>query len=420
MAHLVRYTLFGMLVTKLFASETHWYWRSFKKALRRPRHHDQCRGRRRHDPGEVDASLCVRARAALQRREPRGGVGLISKYACVNAAGGIGGLLAVLDWTLVTPQMSGLGQAYLYDGNGNVGQLISLDDGSVVTAYEYDAYGNITAETDGEYAPENPFRFSTKFHDDETGWVYYGYRFYGPKWGRWGSRDPLRELTAYNYYVAFAMTLGLVDYLGLQPIPIQPGQPGTTGLPPVCPVDDYWNAWKREHPGFSQAQYSSMRRTLNRGCIGITCLNLGISGNPDLSNCFANKQDAFALRNKWIRDCTCTGTNQDRRPNTPQIFGFRFWNNYRALETDANRRVRMPRTCTEGRGNGYINFDFAFYCGQNRWIHANNCHYCQGMGAMEVYRDDWPGGYQGFDQEVYCVSCEECAFGLAGPANRPR
>ncbi|MFO0972530.1 MAG: RHS repeat-associated core domain-containing protein [Phycisphaerae bacterium] len=109
------------------------------------------------------------------------------------AAGGIGGLLAVLDWTLVTPQMSGLGQAYLYDGNGNVGQLISLDDGSVVTAYEYDAYGNITAETDGEYAPENPFRFSTKFHDDETGWVYYGYRFYGPKWGRWAGRDPIGE-----------------------------------------------------------------------------------------------------------------------------------------------------------------------------------------------------------------------------------
>ncbi|MFO0972531.1 MAG: RHS repeat-associated core domain-containing protein [Phycisphaerae bacterium] len=59
------------------------------------------------------------------------------------------------------------------------------------SAYEYDAYGNITAETDGEYAPENPFRFSTKFHDDETGWVYYGYRFYGPKWGRWAGRDPI-------------------------------------------------------------------------------------------------------------------------------------------------------------------------------------------------------------------------------------
>ncbi|MFO0972892.1 MAG: RHS repeat-associated core domain-containing protein [Phycisphaerae bacterium] len=109
----------------------------------------------------------------------------------MHAAGGIGGLLAVYDWTLVTPQVSGLGQGCFYDGNGNVGQLLSLDDGSVVTAYEYDAYGNITAETDGEYAPENPFRFSTKFHDDDTGWVYYGYRFYGPKWGRWGSRDPM-------------------------------------------------------------------------------------------------------------------------------------------------------------------------------------------------------------------------------------
>ncbi|MFO0972891.1 MAG: RHS repeat-associated core domain-containing protein [Phycisphaerae bacterium] len=117
-----------------------------------------------------------------------------SALPAMHAAGGIGGLLAVLDWTLVTPQSSGLGHAYFYDGNGNVGQLLSLDDGSVVTAYEYDAYGNVTAETDGEYAPENPFRFSTKFHDDDTGWVYYGYRFYGPKWGRWASRDPIGEL----------------------------------------------------------------------------------------------------------------------------------------------------------------------------------------------------------------------------------
>ncbi|MFO0972534.1 MAG: hypothetical protein U1A27_03710 [Phycisphaerae bacterium] len=36
-----------------------------------------------------------------------------SALPALRAAGGIGGLLAVLDWTLVTPQMSGLGQAYL-------------------------------------------------------------------------------------------------------------------------------------------------------------------------------------------------------------------------------------------------------------------------------------------------------------------
>ncbi|MFO0972529.1 MAG: RHS repeat-associated core domain-containing protein [Phycisphaerae bacterium] len=134
----------------------------------------------------------------------------------MHAAGGIGGLLAVLDWTLVTPQMSGLGQAYLYDGNGNVGQLLSLDDGSVVTAYEYDAYGNVTAETDGEYAPENPFRFSTKFHDDDTELVYYGHRFYRALAGRWQSCDLLEEFDHRNRY-AFVQNspVARIDRLGL-------------------------------------------------------------------------------------------------------------------------------------------------------------------------------------------------------------
>ena len=34
---------------------------------------------------------------------------------------------------------------------------------------------------------------STKFYDDETGLVYYGYRYYSPNLGRWISRDPIEE-----------------------------------------------------------------------------------------------------------------------------------------------------------------------------------------------------------------------------------
>jgi RHS repeat-associated protein len=47
----------------------------------------------------------------------------------------------------------------------------------------------------------NPFRFSTKYQDDETDLVYYGYRFYNPSTGRWLSRDPLGDeafLTRYS------------------------------------------------------------------------------------------------------------------------------------------------------------------------------------------------------------------------------
>jgi RHS repeat-associated protein len=42
-------------------------------------------------------------------------------------------------------------------------------------------------------AKANPFRFSTKYQDDETDLLYYGYRFYNASTGRWISRDPIAE-----------------------------------------------------------------------------------------------------------------------------------------------------------------------------------------------------------------------------------
>ena len=42
-------------------------------------------------------------------------------------------------------------------------------------------------------AKANPFRFSTKYQDDETDLLYYGYRYYNASTGRWLSRDPIGE-----------------------------------------------------------------------------------------------------------------------------------------------------------------------------------------------------------------------------------
>jgi RHS repeat-associated protein len=49
-------------------------------------------------------------------------------------------------------------------------------------------------------ATANPFRFSTKFQDDETGLLYYGYRYYDPGTGRWLTQDPLGEEGGLNKY----------------------------------------------------------------------------------------------------------------------------------------------------------------------------------------------------------------------------
>jgi RHS repeat-associated protein len=44
-------------------------------------------------------------------------------------------------------------------------------------------------------AQANPFRFSTKYQDDETDLLYYGYRYYSASAGSWLSRDPAQELS---------------------------------------------------------------------------------------------------------------------------------------------------------------------------------------------------------------------------------
>ena len=69
----------------------------------------------------------------------------------------------------------------------------------------------------GAIARDNPFRFSTKFCDEETGLSYYGYRFYDPTKGRWMSRDPIGERGGKNLYVLLNNQSTIhVDYLGLE------------------------------------------------------------------------------------------------------------------------------------------------------------------------------------------------------------
>lgn len=65
-------------------------------------------------------------------------------------------------------------------------------------------------------ANENAYRFSTKYADEETGLVYYGYRYYSATLGRWVNRDPAGEDGGANLH-AFVQNqpVGATDTLGL-------------------------------------------------------------------------------------------------------------------------------------------------------------------------------------------------------------
>ena len=101
---------------------------------------------------------------------------------------------------------------YIADGNKNI---IALKDssGADVSTYAYTPFGSLENPVDGD---ENPFRFSSEYADDETGLVYYNYRYYSPQLGRWTKRDPIEEEGGVNLYAyLFNDYINLFDNIGL-------------------------------------------------------------------------------------------------------------------------------------------------------------------------------------------------------------
>jgi RHS repeat-associated protein len=107
-----------------------------------------------------------------------------------QGAGGVCGLLAVMDASAINNQPSTHFTAF--DGNGNVSVLVAAASGTISAQYEYGPFSEGVRLT-GPMAKANKFRFSTKYQDDESDQLYYGYRSYNPASGRWLNRDPLGE-----------------------------------------------------------------------------------------------------------------------------------------------------------------------------------------------------------------------------------
>lgn len=128
----------------------------------------------------------------------------------MTKAGGVGGLLMV--------NISGTNCFATYDGNGNITALINAVDKSLTARYEYSPYGELLRTT-GQFARQNPFRFSSKFWDEESGLLYYGCRYYSAAFGKWIGRDPTTDQIFLNLYlfchnnpIIRYDTLGDMDY----------------------------------------------------------------------------------------------------------------------------------------------------------------------------------------------------------------
>ena len=92
----------------------------------------------------------------------------------------------------------GLNLFYSHDGNKNVSEVFyHAPQNGIAAHYDYAPFGAVTRTssatrvTNRDLISENPFRFSSEYHDAPTSLVYYNYRHYNPLAGRWLGRDQL-------------------------------------------------------------------------------------------------------------------------------------------------------------------------------------------------------------------------------------
>lgn len=143
---------------------------------------------------------------------------------------------------------SGTTSYYEQDGLSSVSSL-SNAAGALANTYTYDSFGKLIAST-GTLV--NPFQYTGREFDQETGVYYYRARYIDPSTGRFFSEDPVRFFEGPNFYhYVDNNPLNLTDATGLQ---VQPPH----GLPLGTP-QKYWGPFA---DGFAEA----LNRLNNTNC----------------------------------------------------------------------------------------------------------------------------------------------------------
>ena len=149
-------------------------------------------------------------------------------------------------------------------------------------------FGTIISQS-GDAADDNPFRFSTKYHEaadvgasgDTPRLVYYGYRFYDPEFGRWVSRDPIGERGGLNRYAFVGNSpLNTVDPLGLKP----------------CKVFIWIGHGHRVRAHLEKSKYHDEEKKKAYGHAIFACkVTLKMTENPKVANVLTKYQPSIVL-----------------------------------------------------------------------------------------------------------------------------
>ncbi|MBS4167723.1 RHS repeat-associated core domain-containing protein [Parachlamydia sp. AcF125] len=120
----------------------------------------------------------------------------------------------------IAMEIQGNVYAPICDHRGSISCLVDAKTAEVIESYCYSAFGEELIYNElGEqvaYSPaNNPWRFSSKYRDEETQLLFFGRRFYDPRNGRWLTPDPLRADSPNFYTYVNNHPLSQVDLYGL-------------------------------------------------------------------------------------------------------------------------------------------------------------------------------------------------------------
>jgi RHS repeat-associated protein len=94
--------------------------------------------------------------------------------------------------------------------------LLTDPKGDIVSSYQYDSFGNLTDSTG---SISNPFLYTGREFDIETGLYFYRARYYDPSIGRFISEDPIQFKGGNNFYIYVQNNpVNFIDPDGLQEV----------------------------------------------------------------------------------------------------------------------------------------------------------------------------------------------------------
>lgn len=165
----------------------------------------------------------------------------------------------------------------LHDHNGNIISILDGSTGQTVESYRYSAYGeekiyDASGVEISESIIGNPWRFSSKRVDSETGFINFGRRYYDCKTAKWLSPDPLGFEAGPNLYAYVNNNpLSHFDLYGLE----------------RCEYSNYnWQTYNNGYTSTNWGCYNNQRPTMP-----------SITYDYDYENSFENKSQNMYYSN---------------------------------------------------------------------------------------------------------------------------